>query len=355
MGLGFEQPSTYTYKDNGGRMILQSPWATYFLRLALYTGDKQFETYARNAVVGRFGNYPGYYYTTFSDLMQNPRYPYEGPDFGFIYYHHLIVHLSWVLDYLVSDAKLLSGGKIDFPGIRQFGYAYFDNLIYGHAPGEIFGEKNAWLWFNRDLIQLNNPQINYLTAHDGKKFFVILMNQSQRDQTVSIQFNPQKISKGSEKFENMKFISGEPNVQRLNKNTGEVRLAPRGLQVIEIDGLDIEVATHKVHPSPAQSLYPSTTTAIIGNNMKISAASIQVEPGTWSAYVWSNADYDSLKEINLTWIAGNQSGTITDLNYPYEFSVPVTNGEKSIKLNISGTRSDNSVFKSEELIIGVAD
>lgn len=355
VGLGFEQPTTYTYKDNGGRMILQSPWATYFLRLALYTGDKQFETYARNAVVGRFGNYPGYYYTTFSDLMQNPRYPYEGPDFGFIYYHHLIVHLSWVLDYLVSDAKLLSGGKIDFPGIRQFGYAYFDNLIYGHAPGEIFGEKNAWLWFNRDLVQLNNPQINYLTAHNGKKFFVILMNQSQRDQTVSIQFNPQKISKGSEIFENMKLISGEPNLHRLINNTGEVRIAPRGLQVMEIDGLDIEVATHKVHPSPAQSLYPSTTIAFVGDSMKISAATIQVEPEIWSAYVWSNADYGSLKEINLSWRAGNQSGTIKDLDYPYEFSVPVTNGEKSIKLNISGIRSDNSVFKSEELIIGVAD
>ncbi|MBM3851950.1 MAG: hypothetical protein FJ399_02205, partial [Verrucomicrobia bacterium] len=26
VGLGFEQPTTYTYKDNGGRMIFQAPW-----------------------------------------------------------------------------------------------------------------------------------------------------------------------------------------------------------------------------------------------------------------------------------------------------------------------------------------
>jgi len=46
VGLGFEQPTTYTYKDNGGRMIFQAPWSAAFLRLAQLTGDTQFETYA---------------------------------------------------------------------------------------------------------------------------------------------------------------------------------------------------------------------------------------------------------------------------------------------------------------------
>jgi hypothetical protein len=355
VGLGFEQPTTYTYKDNGGRMILQAPWATYFLRLALYTGDKQFETYARNAVVGRFGNYPGYYYTTFSDLMQNPRYPYEGPDFGFIYYHHLIVHLSWVLDYLVSDAVLLSKGNIHFPAVRQYGYAYFDNLIYGHAPGEIYGQKNAWLWFNKNLIALDNSQINYLTAHNENKFFVVLMNQSHRTETVSIAFKPENISKAMANFSKMKVISGESKEIMLSKNKGEVTLAPRGIMVLEVDGLDIDIAAHRSYALPEKCTYQGTAKTMIGKDMEVHAASIQIEPGTWNAYVWSNAGSGSLKEINLNWTIGSQTGTIKDIDYPYEFSVPVKNGEKSFKFFINGIKADNTTYKSEEMTIGVAD
>ncbi len=54
-----------------------------------------------------------------------PKLSYNVPDVGFIYYHHFPVHLSWTIDYLVSEAKLLSKSKIDFPRLRQFGYAFF--------------------------------------------------------------------------------------------------------------------------------------------------------------------------------------------------------------------------------------
>ncbi|MDH7571274.1 MAG: hypothetical protein QHJ73_16985, partial [Armatimonadota bacterium] len=49
VGLGFEQPVTYTSGNTGCRMIYQAAWAPNFLRLAAYTKDKTFETYARNA------------------------------------------------------------------------------------------------------------------------------------------------------------------------------------------------------------------------------------------------------------------------------------------------------------------
>src|SRR5690606_25524608 len=126
VGLGFEQPSTY--KGNGnGRFIMQMGWSAHFLRLAQYTGDETFETYARNAVIGRWVNYPGYYATGFTDLLLNPQSPYEGPDVTGIYYHHIAPHLAWTIDYLVSDAFLQSDGKITFPAERQYGYAYFDS------------------------------------------------------------------------------------------------------------------------------------------------------------------------------------------------------------------------------------
>ena len=355
VGLGYEQPATYTYKDNGGRMITKATWASGFLRLALYTGDKQFETYARNAVVGRWANYPGYYYTTFSDLVQNPRYPYEGPDISFIYYHHVQVHLAWLLDYLISDAFLQSKGAVNFPSLRQFGYAFFDYLSYGQAPGEIMGEKNVWLWLRKDLLALNNPQINYLTAHTNNKFFVVLTNQSQRTEKVSITFKPENISKGVVDFKKMKVISGEKSEVSLINNVGEVTLTPRGMMVLQVDSLDIVVEAHRIHTRPAQSKYNGTTKISIGKDLEVRAAAIQVEPGSWDAYVWSNANSGSLKEINLTWTVGNKTETIKDIDYPYEFSVPIMNGKTAFSFTMSGVRSDGSTFATDEMTIGVCE
>ncbi len=353
-GLGFEQPSTYTYQQNGGRMIMQAPWTSSFLRLATYTGDKQFETYARNAVVGRWSNYPGYYYTTFTDLMRNPRYPYEGPDVSFVYYHHIIVHLSWTLDYLVSAAGLRSGGDVKFPGIRQFGYAYFDNLVYGHAPGEILGEKDIWPWLRRGLVSLDNPQVNYLTAHNGRSFFVILMNENSDQESVRVQFNSAKIDGGKSAFAKARNLVDGNREIALTDNAATVRLEPRGWTVLAVDELSIDVPAHRVPPPPKPSADPGFVTAELEKDMHIRAAAIQMEPGAWDAFVWSNAGSGSLKEITLEWQVGDKSGTIRDTDYPYEFSVPVPAGETRFTFKTSGIKTDGASFQSKPASIGVS-
>jgi hypothetical protein len=98
VGLGFEAADDDP-RTGQDRLIYQMGWAPGFLRLTRHTGDKTFETYARNATLGRFANYPGYYATGFTDLPLNPRYPYEGPDVTDFYYHHIAPHLMWTIDY----------------------------------------------------------------------------------------------------------------------------------------------------------------------------------------------------------------------------------------------------------------
>jgi hypothetical protein len=352
-GLGFEQPTTYTYKDNGGRFILQANWTGGFLRLAHYTGDKQFETYARNAALGRMGNYAGYYYTTFSDLQQDPRYPYEGPDVGFVYYHHLPVHLSWTIDYLVGEAKLASEGKVHFPGLRQFGYAYFDNMVYGHAPGEIYGNEGAWLWFDKDLVGIDNAQINYLTAESGDKFFLIMMNESQETQRANVTFNPKAIMGKRWKFREATVISDDNATLPLNNNQATVTLEVRGMAVLEISGLEIEVETHKEFPAPKPSKAPSYIEVDCGDGTEVRAASIQMLPGAWQAYVYSTAESKTLEKITLKWIAGKKKGTLIDTDYPYEFSVPVKAGEESFRFTVESIKKDGQVVKTKETTIGV--
>ena len=353
-GLSFEQFATYTYRDNGGRMIFQVPWASAFLRLAHYTGERQFETYARNAVVGRFGNYPGYYYTTFTDLMSKPRFPYDGPDMSFIYYHHIPVHLSWTLDYLVSEAKLLSQGRIEFPALRQFGYAFFDNLVYGHQPGEVMGEKEMWLWFDRDLLELDNPQINHLTAQNGKTFAVMLMNANRVAEKVTLTFHPEQIDPTAGGFAKARYLAGGSGEVSLVNSAIEIEVPARGLVVLAVDGLDIKVPAHQKHPEPKPSPQPGLVKMPVDKAMDVKAAAIQVEPGPWDAYVWSTAGSRTLSEITLSWKAGDKEGSLTDDDYPYEFSVPVLPGETEFRFTTSGIRSDGTTFETGEEVIEVS-
>lgn len=353
-GMGFEQPSTYTYREQGGRMIFQAPWAPGFLRLARYTGDDQFRIYARNAVLGRWGNYPGYYYTDFTDLAQFPRYPYEGPDIGFFYYHHILVHLSWTLDYLVSEAALLSKGAIRFPGLRQFGYAYFDNLVYGHAPGEVLGVKDAWLWLRKDLVHLDNPQINYLTAHTRDKFLVILMNESPEQERVKVAFHPDRINGGATQFTIVRNLTDGGRQAALTGNAGTLEIAPHGLAVLQIDNVNIDLPAHRAPGEPQPASHPGFLKLPIAPGMELRAAAIQFQPGPWQAYIWSTAASGALKECRLIWHAGETSGELLDTDYPYEFSIPVQAGNPTLRFRMTGIRADGTAFRSEESALGVA-
>jgi len=334
-------------------MILQANWTGGFLRLAHYTGDKQFETYARNAALARMSNYAGYYYTTFTDLYQNPRYPYEGPDIGFVYYHHIPVHLSWTIDYLVSEAKLASKGKVSFPGLRQFGYAYFDNSVYGHAPGEVFGQKDVWLWFDKILVEIDNPQINYLTAHTNDKFYLVMMNESKEIQKVNVQFNSEKISKEQKQLAVAKILSENNATLSLTNNAGTIEMSPRGFMVLELSDLDIEVATHQKYPAPKEAEAPYFIEVNCEDSTRIRATSIQMQPGAWQAYVYSTAESKTLEKITLSWESENYKGTVVDTDYPYEFSVPVKAGESTFTFSVEAVKKNGQLVKTEEKSIGV--
>ncbi len=188
VGLGFEQPSTYFLRTKGKvtRPVFMSSWAPALLRLGSHTGNELFETFARNAVIGRFTNYPGYYATGYTDLTMNEDFPYKGPDVSSIYYHHIPAHLAFVTDYLVSEAVQRSGGNVSFPYGRQEGFVWFSNRIYGGAPGKIFDDPKAMLWLRKGLVESSNPEVNYLTAVSDKQLWVLLCNESPEEVKTTI-------------------------------------------------------------------------------------------------------------------------------------------------------------------------
>jgi hypothetical protein len=189
VGLGLEQPGTLFSSDGNMRQVLMVSWAGHLLRMADRSGNDIFKTYARNSIIGRWSNWPGYYIDGYTDLFHDSDYPYKGPDVTRLYYHQLPVSLAFTLDFLVAEMENRSGHRIAFPWETQEGYAQFTNRIYGAAPGNIFGDNTANLWLNPDLVQIKDININYLTARGQDKFWVVLMNEIDKPVTIKLGIN----------------------------------------------------------------------------------------------------------------------------------------------------------------------
>lgn len=186
VGLGFEQPFTYFDPGKLVRPVFMSSWAPHLLRLSGSHYGKLFGTYARNAVIGRFTNYPGYYGTGYTDITMQPDFPYKGPDVSSIYYHHIPPHLAFTLDFIITSAMQRSAGQVHFPYGKQDGFVWFNNRIFGGGKGKIFDDKDVSLWMKKGLAQLDNPAVNYVTAISEKYFWIILMNEASETQTCNI-------------------------------------------------------------------------------------------------------------------------------------------------------------------------
>lgn len=190
VGLGLEQPSTYftRVKDQTVRPVFMSSWAPHLLRLFQYEHKPIYETYARNAVIGRYTNYPGYYGTGFTDIPMSVDFPYKGPDVSSIYYHHIPPHIAFSLDYLISESIQRSNGNVVFPYSKQEGFVWFNNRVYGGGKGKIFGDQEATLWMHKGLVNIQNPGINYVTAISNKNFWILLSSEAESEQKVDVQW-----------------------------------------------------------------------------------------------------------------------------------------------------------------------
>ncbi|WP_017259938.1 hypothetical protein [Pedobacter arcticus] len=186
IGLGFEQPTTLFFPKDPILHVYMSNWSPNLLRVFQYNNREIFQTYARNSIIGRFSNYPGYYARGFTDLPMKPDYPYTGPDVTSMYYHHIPSQLAFTHDFLITEAMQRSQGNINFPYSRQEGFVWFNNRIFGGGKGKIYSDKEVSLYFKKDLVTLDNPAVNYITAISDNKFWVVLLNESPDPSVVNL-------------------------------------------------------------------------------------------------------------------------------------------------------------------------
>lgn len=116
IGLTPESSGTCT----GHCAIFMANYAAWFVRLAHYTGDDFLAVIAKNAIVGRYRNFPGYHINTArTTVYEKENYPLRGhKELGVnsFHYNHIMPHVSLLYDYLVTDALYPQPGRNRFPG-----------------------------------------------------------------------------------------------------------------------------------------------------------------------------------------------------------------------------------------------
>ena len=333
VGLGLEQPSTYTAFPGAMNNIMQSTWAPHLLRVFRHTGREIFRTFARDSVIGRFANYPGYYLTCFTDRVHDPRYPYNGPDITSLYYHHIPVHYAFAMDYLAADAEVRSGGKIGFPWVKQKNYAWFNSRVYTAEPGRVYDDRQAVLWVERGLVA-TDVQTDWLAARSPERFWVMLMNQTHAERTVSVKLDGAKI--GLKSGEGVLY---EGNADPLRAAAGA---SPRPAPALAGNAFSVTIAPLSLvtvgYPAEAREAFPASRplpethrTADAGAFGQAHAFSIRSPWGRDARYAVLTAD--AVADAQVTFTCEGVSRTCT--RFPYEASFyPVKDPRAPVRITL---------------------
>ncbi len=228
VGLGFEHGGAIGSANNRGPILLASH-AGMFVRFFGLTGDSLFLNMARAAAWGRDAfvdpatGVASYYW----NAMNNGAGPYP---------HHAWWQIGWLTDYLISEATLRSNGQVVFPQgfiTPKVG----PHLTYGFGNGTVFGTA-ARMFLKKEFVSADNPYIENITAvsADSKYYFIILLNNSEQEQEVSISVDPSKISKSvSVKKAQAEYYNKKWSIKEADSfNKYKLKIKPCGIDVLRV-------------------------------------------------------------------------------------------------------------------------
>ncbi|NQU44151.1 hypothetical protein HQ520_12755, partial [bacterium] len=323
VGLNVENAGQYSQKD-----IFRSPnitmncYAPDLVRLSEYTGDPFFETVARHETIGRAANYPGYYIDHFSTIYMKPDYPYAGPDVSAIEYTHIPPYLAKIQDFLITQAWAWSGRRIEFPWVRQYAYAYFDNRIYGFEPGRFFDEDGMWIWLKRGLIEVDNMQIDWLGARKNGVFAAALMNEDDHPVEVTVALGKEIAGQGSLlRVATVYSATGEKSETRIENGLLALTVPAKSLV-----GFSVRSASVKAPRFASASLVdvsamdPGLTVALPqGADDFGTGYVLQIDPESWFAYTFLPYTPDEIRSAVLHYRIGEGDWCVQKVDdYPFE-------------------------------------
>ncbi|WP_214625857.1 S-layer homology domain-containing protein [Paenibacillus agaridevorans] len=334
-GMGTEHPQT----PGHGNVITMNNWAGMLTKLSVYTKDSFFETMARHAMLGRFGNYAGYYQdrVIFHQMMEN--YPYEGPDYTSVYWHHIPVFISMLEDYLINSVWSKSEQNIEFPSLHQSGYAYFTSNQYGHAPGTFYGEDDMWLWLDRGIIEPDTVEIDYIAARKDGVLGLALINEGNQAINSTITLGDKVDPVGS--YTGVADVyEADGTMTQLNVVDGSftISIPAKGIRSVILHKPDVTA------PAFANANYAisNDTEGSVIEHVRGKGHVIQVSPDNYHAYVYVSDKNDATSKLTMDYRIGDEHFTAEKIGYPYEFLIKVDNPEASFHYQLTATLADGS-------------
>ena len=336
VGLLPEQQVTYAYGP-----IMLAHHAAWFLRIAALTGDELLAEAAYNAVLGRYANFPGYYFTSLhTNVYQKEDYPmhdYYDIKYNAIFYNHVWPHIALLNDFLISDAFYRSKGQIDFPSVYAPGYAFLTSKVYGAQVGEVYGNKDINLWMPLKALQSGNTAINHIFGIGKDALYLVLMNTSNVEQQADIVLNQDKIPFDSGKKYPTVLYSANGKLQEGNyMDNGKINttIPAQSLVVVEIKGLRIAHPFHQID-GQEQSFNENLNFKRVntGHEMlgTITGMLINFTKESTDAYIYSDITEDKVKKAILEYkIDGGKWCKVVDAVYPYEFSISLDDPKQKI-------------------------
>jgi hypothetical protein len=350
MGLTPESSGTAT----GHRGIFMVNFAPWMLRLGYYAKDSFLQQVAKAAIIGRYRSFPGYHInterTTAYEKVDFPLHAHKDQSVNSFHYNHILPMASMVLDYLVTDAFVRSGGQVHFPAEYMEGYAYLQNNLYGAQTGTFYTEKEVQLWMPARLLQIDHVELNYIAARKGNQLLLAFTNQSGKPVETTVHINKAWV----------RMLAGATSAAWSNNNwkrigvlqdsSFTVSVPANGITAVRIDQVQTKGSFSDRLIKTAGVIKENDYAAIPVGNAK--AMLLKMGDYAKRLYVYLEDDDTKYKAVSLILTdAAGKKKTMPDTTYPFEFTVPVNN-EQPVHFYLSLTAVDGTEQKSEPIILG---
>lgn len=341
IGLTPESSGTCT----GHRAIFMANYAAWFLRLAHYTGDEFLARIAKNAVIGRYRNFPGYHINTArTTIYEKEDYPLRGhKELGVnsFHYNHIMPHVSLLYDYLITDALYRSRGAIRFPDEFIEAYAYLQSKFYGHRPGTFYGEQ-AWLWMPDALAESSDGELNYIAARGEDALYLAFSNQCDREVVSTVRLDTERLGIDRSTVRKVRLLSPEGACGELHEGAFEVTVGPNSLTAVKIEGVRPQVAVQQRLLAVAE---PWSRDYAASGDDRVRCMVLNTGADDCHAYIYFN-----ISDTEYVSATVEVNGTRLRLTtYPYEFTLPADT--ERLEIRASARKRDGSVTEWEALTL----
>ncbi|WP_418992949.1 hypothetical protein [Alistipes sp.] len=308
------------------RAVFPAHHAAPMRRIADKTDDRFLERIANWAAVGRYANFPGYHINTARTTA------YEKPDFPLrthasmnvnsMHYNHVWPHISIVLDWLVTDVEVRTGGAVRFPAIAVEAFANLGCRIYGHRPGTFYGQK-ATLWMPRRLAACSDPQLNYLAARSGReRLYLAFANQSPEKVVATVRLDDRRVRIPSGTRARLWRDNRPAGTVTVRDGEFEIEVSGDGVTALAVEGAELRVEFQEQLLGRTEAWAHDYAKGPCGRAMLLNAGALQKRV---FAYVASSAGQYRRAALRYR-IDGGEWSDRLDSSFPFEFSVPLPDG-----------------------------